>query len=70
MQASNKNQLTLHRKIIFREFSQISRSYYNDLRKEFPEKISKNFTIIYIQIKTDQAYRPKKIIIIMNRKPY
>ena len=43
MQASNKNQLTLHRKIIFREFSQISRSYYNDLSERIPRKNLQNF---------------------------
>lgn len=51
MQASDDNQLTLHMKIIYREYSQISTSYYTSLSEKFKEKKSQN---LYNYLYTDQ----------------
>ena len=51
MLASNDNQLTLHMKIIFREYSQISTSYYTSLSEKFQKKKSQN---LYNYLYSDQ----------------
>lgn len=59
MLASNDNQLTLHVKIIFREYSQISTSYYTSLSEKFrKKKITKLVQLSIYRSKTQQAYTP------------
>ena len=69
MLASNDNQLTLHVKIIFREYSQISTSYYTSLSEKFRKKKNhKTCTIIYIQIKNSTSIYTRHAKV--NRRPY
>ena len=68
MQASDDNQLTLHMKIIFREYSQISTSYYTSLSEKFREKNPKTCTVIYIQIKNSSSIYTRYAKV--NRRPY
>ena len=59
MQASDDNQLTLHMKIIYREYSQISTSYYTSLSEKFREKKIPKLEQLPIYIsKIQQAYTP------------
>ena len=59
MQASDDNQLTLHMKIIYREYSQISTSYYTNLSEKFREKKIPKLEQLPIYIsKIQQAYTP------------